>query len=135
MLDDSKPPGYLAIGIFILALTMVSYLLRIVVPLGTTIPVLQFPTLAYLPQYLSFFIFGIIAYRRNWFRTIPVSMGYVGFGMALVAAVLLYPLALSGRMFSLKLTVVSGNFIGNGWWNSAVYALWDSIFSVGMCLG
>jgi fucose 4-O-acetylase-like acetyltransferase len=139
-LDDRKPPRYLAIGIFTLALATVSYLLRMVVPMGKTLPilryqVLQFPTLAYLPQYLSFFIIGIIASRRDWFRAIPVSMGYVGFGMALVAAVVLFPLALSGHMFSLKLSVVSGNFVGNGWWHSAVYALWDSIFSVGMCLG
>ena len=62
-------------------------------------------------------------------------MGYVGFGIALVATVLLFPLALSGRMFSLKLTIVSGNFVGNARWQSAVYTLWDSMFSVGMCLG
>ena len=140
LLDNTKPPGFLAIGIFIPALAIVSYLLRIAVPMGKTIPVLrfqvlQFPTLAYLPQYLSFFIFGIIAYRRDWFRTIPDSMGYVGFGMALAAAVLLFPLALSSQMFSLKLTAASGNFVGNGKWQSAVYVLWDSIFSVGMCLG
>jgi membrane-bound acyltransferase YfiQ involved in biofilm formation len=62
-------------------------------------------------------------------------MGYVGFGMAAAAALLLFPPALSGRMFSLKLSIVSGNFVGRGWWHSAVFALWDSIFSVGMCLG
>ena len=62
-------------------------------------------------------------------------MGYVGFGMVLAATILLFPLALSGRMFSLKLSIVSGNFVGKGWWQSAVYALWDSIFSVGMFLG
>ena len=27
------------------------------------------------------------------------------------------------------------NFTGNGQWQSAVYALWDSTFAVGMCLG
>ena len=139
-LGNPKPPGYLAIGIFILALAAVSYLLRMVVPMGKTLPVLryqvfQFPTMAYFPQYLSFFILGIIAYRRDWFRTIPDSWGYVGFGMALVVAVLLFPLALSSNMFSLKLTPASGNFVGNGKWQSAVYVLWDSIFSVGMCLG
>jgi len=134
-LDNPKPPGFLTIGIFIPALAIVSYLLRIVVPMGATTPVLQFPTLSYLPQYLSFFILGIIAYRRDWFQTIPDSMGYVGFGMALAAAVVLFPLALSSNMFSLKLTAASGNFIGNGKWQSAVYTLWDSIFSVGMCLG
>jgi glucans biosynthesis protein C len=122
---EVRPPSYLAIGIFVLALALASYLLRIVVPLGLFIPVLGFPTLAYLPQYLSFFILGAIAFRRNWFRTIPGSMGKVGFGVALGATILLLPLALSG----------GADFVGKGHWQSAVYALWDSIFSVGMCLG
>jgi len=95
--------------------------------------VLGFPTLAYLPQYLSFFVVGTLAYRRNWFRTLPSSMGVVGFVTALVATVLLFPLAFSGRLFSLEVTEPAG-FVGNGTWQSAVYALWDSIFAVGLCL-
>lgn len=122
---EVRAPSYLAISIFILALALTSYLLRIVVPLGLTIPVFGFPTFAYLPQYLSFFIIGIIAFRRGWFRSIPNSMGKVGFVGALVATILLFPLAVSGKT----------DFLGNGHWESAVYALWDSIFSVGMCLG
>jgi Acyltransferase family len=121
---EVKPPSYMEIGIFVLALALVSYLFRIVVPLGMSIPVLGFPTPAYLPQYLSFFILGTIAFRRNWFRTIPNSMGKVGFGVALVATILLLPLALSGGM----------DFLGKGSWQSAAYALWDSTFAVGMCL-
>jgi surface polysaccharide O-acyltransferase-like enzyme len=37
----------------------------------------------------------------------------------------LFPLALSGGTA----------FLGHRTWQSAVYALWDSTFSVGMCLG
>ncbi len=122
---EFKPPSYLAVGLFILGLALASYLMRIVVPLGMTIPIFGFPTLAYLPQYLSFFILGMIAFRRNWFRTIPGSMGKVGLMVAFVATILLFPLALSG----------GAAFLGNGHWQSAVYALWDSIFSVGVCLG
>jgi membrane-bound acyltransferase YfiQ involved in biofilm formation len=92
-----------------------------------------FPTLSYLPQYLSLFVLGTVAYRRNWFRTVPGSMGVVGFVTALVAGVLLFPLALSGQLFSLDLSAAEG-FVGNGTWQSAVYALWDSAFAVGMCL-
>jgi len=51
-----------------------------------------------------------------------------------VAAVLLFPLAFGGRLFSLDLAALTNAF-GNGHWQSAVYALWDSIFAVGMCLG
>jgi len=131
-MSESSLPSYLGIGIFVLALALLSYLVRIVVPMGKD--VLDFPTLSYLPQYLSFFILGTIAYRRNWFRTLPSSMGVVGFVTAVVAGVLLFPLALSGRLFSLEVTEPAG-FVGNGTWQSAVYALWDSIFAVGMCLG
>jgi peptidoglycan/LPS O-acetylase OafA/YrhL len=129
--SEPSTPSYLGIGIFVLALALVSYLVRIIVPMGKE--VLDFPTLAYLPQYVSFFVVGTVAYRRNWFRTIPGSMGVVGFVTALVATVLLFPLALSGSLLSLEL-LDPAVFVGNGTWQSAAYALWDSIFAVGMVL-
>jgi surface polysaccharide O-acyltransferase-like enzyme len=129
---NSAPPGYLAIGIFILALTVASYLIRIVVPIGKFV-LDVFPTIAYLPQYLSFFVLGIIASRRNWFRTIANRTGGIGLIMALVVTVLLFPIALSG--LPLRLTGTGSDFVGNGHSQSAIYALWDSIFAVGMCLG
>ena len=132
-MTKSSLPNYLLIGIFILVLAGVSYLVRIVVPLGRE--VFDFPTLAYLPQYLSLFVLGTVASRHNWFRTFPGSMGLVGFVTALVAGVVLFPLAFSGRLFSLEFTPALVNFFGNGHWQSAVYALWDSSFAVGMCLG
>ena len=128
---EFSPPSYLGIGIFILALAVASYLMRIVIPMGRE--VLDFPTLSYLPQYLSFFVLGIVAYRRNWFRTLPGSMGITGLVAAAVASILLFPLALSGSMFSLDLSNSAG-FVGNGTGQSAAYALWDSIFAVGMFL-
>ena len=131
-MSESSLPSYLGIGIFILALALVSYLVRIVVPIGKSVS--EFPTLAYLPQYLSFFVLGTVASRHDWFRTLPRSMGVVGFVSAVVAGVLLFPLASSGRLFSLELAALTNAF-GNGHWQSAVYALFDSIFAVGMCLG
>jgi peptidoglycan/LPS O-acetylase OafA/YrhL len=124
--EESSPPSYLGIGVFILGIAIFSYLFRIVLPLGTYI--LDFPTLAYLPQYLSFFIVGAVAFRRDWFRTIPGSMGVVGFVMVIAASIVLFPLAFS--------SVFSGEvlFLGNGTWQSAAYVLWDSAFAVGMVL-
>ena len=133
LMSESSLPSYLGIGIFTLALALVSYLVRTVIPIGKS--VLEFPTLAYLPQYLSFFMLGTIVYRRNWFRTLPSSMGVVGFVTAVVGGVFLFPLAFSGHLFSLELSQALNNAMGNGHWQSAVYALWDSIFAVGMCLG
>jgi ABC-type multidrug transport system permease subunit len=130
---ETSLPGYLGTGVFILALAGVSYLWRMVIPLGKS--VLQFPTLAYLPQYLSFFIVGITASRRNWFRRLPASLGMFGLVIAILAAILLFPLAFSGQLFSLELSSALDNSMGNGHWQSAVYTLWDSIFAVGLCLG
>jgi Acyltransferase family len=119
---DPALPGYRTISLFILVLALASYLIRIVLPLGKSM--LGFPSLAYFPQYISFFLLGILGVRDNWLRIIPGSMGKVGFGVALGTTVLLLPLAFSGKT----------NFLGRGYWQSAVYALWDSIFAVGMCL-
>ncbi len=124
--SEYSPPSYLGIGIFILALALVTYLVRVIVPIGKT--VLDFPTLAYLPQYLSFFIVGIIAYRRDWFRTLTGRIGTVGFVIAVVATLLLFPIPILGMLGG------SMRFLGNGSWPSAVYALWDTAFAVGMTL-
>jgi glucan biosynthesis protein C len=121
--NDSPLPNYRMIVVYVLALALAGYLIRIVVPIATY--VLSFPSLAYLPQYLSFFAIGIMAYRRNWLRTIPSRMGKLGFGVALVATLTLFPVALGG----------GADFLGGGFWQSGVYALWDSTFAVGMVLG
>jgi len=109
-----------------------SYLLRITIPIGKN--VFGFPTISYLPQYLSFFALGIIASRRNWFETLPGSIGILGFITAAASGIILFPLAFSGDFLSLALTQAMNNLLGNGHWQSAVYSLWDSIFAVGICL-
>jgi glucan biosynthesis protein C len=131
VVETALPPGYLKIALFILALAFLNYLVRIAIPLGKEL--FDFPTLSYLPQYLSFFIIGAIAYRRDWLRTLPGSMGVAGFVAAVLATILLFPLALSGSLFSFELAEPA-KWLGGGSWESAVYALWDSIFAVGMCL-
>ncbi|MBC7251244.1 MAG: acyltransferase family protein [Anaerolineae bacterium] len=138
-MSESSPPSYLGIGIFVLALALVSYLVRIIVPLGRSVSLfvyfLSFPTIAYLPQYLSFFVLGTIAYRRNWFRTLPSSMGVVGFVAAGVAAATLFSLAFISILIAIENASPQLPPFGLGTWQSAVYALWDSIFAVGLCLG
>ncbi|WP_407312296.1 acyltransferase family protein [Desulfosporosinus sp. SB140] len=112
------------VALFTLALAAASYLLRIAVPYG--IPVLGFPSLGYLAQYLSFFLIGMLAYKRDWLRTVSGSLGKIGFVLAVLATVILFPTAM---------IIGSGSkWIGYGSWASAVFALWDSIFAVGISL-
>jgi glucans biosynthesis protein C len=119
------PPTYRAITGFTIALAAATFLWRVVVPVGMWVPNIDFPTLAYLPQYASLFILGAVASRRGWFTSIPDSMGRVGWAMAAAVTVILFPIALAGMP----------DAMGNGSWPSVFYALWDSTFCVGMALG
>jgi glucan biosynthesis protein C len=137
--SDPSLPGYLRIGVFILALALANYLVRIAVPLGRQVSLfvdfLSFPTIAYLPQYLGFFVLGAAAYRHDWFRTLPRSMGIVGFVIAVTATVALFPIALISLLSAIENASQQLPPFGYGTWQSAVYALWDSTFAVGLCLG
>lgn len=130
--SPARMPGYAALAAFTVALAAVSYGWRMIVPLGES--VWQFPTLAYLPQYLSFFALGALAYRRDWLATLTAAKGAVGALFAGAAAVLLFPLAFSGEMFTVEVTEALENAMGDGHWQSAAYAAWDSIFAVGLVL-
>ncbi|MCB0064976.1 MAG: acyltransferase family protein, partial [Caldilineaceae bacterium] len=118
------------IALFALALALVSYLFRIIVPMGQSVHLfvnfLDFPSIAYLPQYLSFFVVGVVATQYDWFEQIPRARGVIGLVAAMVAMVLFFPVAFFGGLLD--------KFLGNGHWQSALYTLWDSIFAVGMCL-
>jgi peptidoglycan/LPS O-acetylase OafA/YrhL len=122
--DAPKKLTFPKVALFTLALAAASYLLRIVIPYG--IPVLEFPSLGYLAQYLSFFLIGMLAFRQGWLRSIPGSLGQLGFVLAVLATVILFPTSVF---------IGSGSkWIGYGSWQSAVFALWDSIFAVGISL-
>ncbi len=126
-------PGAMWIVGFILALAGTEYLLRLSLAVGESWA--GFPSLAYLPQYLAFFALGTVAYRGDWLRRIPITTGMVGLVVAAGASVLLFPLAFSGDWFSLELTEALNSAMGDGGWQSAVYALWDAALAVGLSLG
>lgn len=120
-----RPLTYPTVFGFVLALALVTYVLRIGIPEGFWVPVIDFPTSAYLPQYVSFFVLGIVAYRRGWFHSVTARMGKVGLGMAVGATVVFLPLAMIGGFDA---------WVGHGTVSSLCYALWDSTFAVGICL-
>ncbi|WP_020495373.1 acyltransferase family protein [Sciscionella marina] len=110
---------------FVVVLALLTYLLRILLPIGSWVPIADFPTSAYLPQYIGFFAMGIVAYRNGWFQSITARMGWTGLGMALGACAVFLPLALSAGTEAMN---------GNGTLGSLCYALWDSTFAVGVVL-
>ncbi|MEO3867706.1 acyltransferase [Nonomuraea sp. B12E4] len=113
------PLTFTAIALFVVALAVVTFLWRILVPSGSYVPVLGLPTPSYLPQYASMFAVGCVAQRRGWFESLPARAGWLGLVMAGVVTAVLLPLA--------------GMTTGAA--SSAATALWESAFAVSMIIG
>ncbi len=129
MQADEKLPGHLAVAGLILLITICTFSIRLVQPIGTSVLNMQ---LCFFSQYIILFAVGIIAYRKNWFARIPYPFGMAWFKMAIVG----------GSIFWLAIMVLGGGLSGdlsNYWggfrWQSAAYSFWESFFCLGVCLG
>jgi peptidoglycan/LPS O-acetylase OafA/YrhL len=118
-----RPPGAVAIVGFTIALALVTYLWRIVVPMGVSI--LGLPSPAYLPQYAALFTVGLIAARRGWPAGLSRTAGRAGFATAAIAAVALLLVAISAE----------DAFLGHGTLPSLLTAICESALAVGITLG
>jgi fucose 4-O-acetylase-like acetyltransferase len=128
--DGGKLPGNLAIALFALALGIVTFIVRIWLPIGWGFEPLnfQFP---FFPQYICMFILGIIAYRRNWLVRIPDAMGKLWLGVALLLILILFP-----ALFVLGGALEGGvsSFTGGLHWQCFAYAAWEQFTGVAMII-
>jgi len=87
-MSDSKgaAPGNAAIAIFALLLGLVTFVVRIWLPVGWELPIVNWQ-LPHFPQYIALYILGIVAYRRNWFEAVTDAQGKTWF-FAVVGLVL-----------------------------------------------
>ena len=122
------PPTLRMAALFTLGLAAATFIFRLAVPVGYVLPVFDLPTPGYLPQYLGLFVVGVIAARRDWFRSMPDRLGWIGFAASGVATVFLF-------LPSLLSSLTTGGFEGGLHWQAAGYALWDSTMAVGMFCG
>jgi glucan biosynthesis protein C len=127
---DGKPPSNLAIATFALLLAVVTFVVRIWLPIGWSFELLNLQ-LPYFPQYIALFVVGIIAYRQNWFLGIPTTTGKVWLGIAIVLIVLLPVMFVLGG-------ALEGNtdpFLGGVHWQSFALSVWEQFLCMGMVVG
>jgi glucan biosynthesis protein C len=125
---EARPPRHWEIIAFSLALAAVTFFTRIWYPIDKWGAFLRFIQVAFadVPRDLSFFVIGVIAYRRNWFLNMPKKTGKVWLMIGLTGIAYCYALWLTGhRYFS------AGGFNIS----SLVYALWESFLCSGLCIG
>jgi glucan biosynthesis protein C len=121
-------PSHAAIGSFIAALALVTWIVRIWYPVDKWVPFLWVMPAepAHLPQYMAFFAAGVVAYRGDWFRKMSTTDGLIWLAVGMIA---------SGGIY------VAYAF---GWWKMAPGGLgleslmrssWETVIAVGLSAG
>jgi surface polysaccharide O-acyltransferase-like enzyme len=118
-----------AVALFALGLGLVTFLVRLVFPVDWSFrPLnLQFPHFA---QYIALFVAGLIAYRQDWLRALPDKTGRLWLAIAGFLILLFVPMALL-----LDAAENSALFKGGWYWHALIYALWESVLCVALCIG
>ena len=121
----SFPTKRIIIG-FGLLIGAITFAVRIFFPAGWAVPLIDLQ-LAWFPQYIAFFIFGLIAYRSNWILSLPKEIG--SFWGRIASLLTLVSL---GIFMASILTGAS--FLGGLTWQTAAYALWEQVFAIAISI-
>ena len=131
---QSKPlstPSLKTIAGFAAGVGIISFLVRIVFPIGWILKPVGF-NLAYFSQYVALFIVGLAAAKNKWLDTLPYNYGkrFTRYALRL----LLFFLAIG---IIQKLTGAPQEWFGGGLhWQQLLYAVWEQLlgFSIIMAL-
>ncbi len=124
--EQYRFPPNTAILLFALALGVISYVVRIVFPVGRTLKPLGFQ-LGHFTQYIAMFILGIIASRNEWLNSIDLKRGRRWLFTAIILVLVVFPL------FYVVIELTKSPldaFQGNGTWQSLLSAMWEQLTGV-----
>jgi glucan biosynthesis protein C len=125
--NQANPPGYLTVLIFAFGLAVVTTVVRIWFPIDKWVYLLGFVKVAFadVPRDLSFFIIGVLAYRRQWVTRFRTRAGLGWLLVGVIAAVMWYTYALALR----SILPISDTAMG------ILYPIWEMALCCGMCIG
>ena len=118
--SEARAPGNGVMALFALAVGLVTFVVRLAWPVDRWLEPFHFQ-LAQHPQYIAYFVVGIIAYRRNWFAGVRVAQAKL-WAWVVVGLVLSYPVII---VLSGALEKGIEEFKGGFTWQSALYSVWE----------
>lgn len=125
-----KPPSNVLLVIIIIIMTVLTFLMRLVFPFTGGYEILNIQ-LAFVVQYIIMLILGVIAYKRDWFRNISDRQGKMWLGIALLSIIFMLFVGISAGALEGDITKLAGGL----YWEAFAYALWESIYCIGMSIG
>lgn len=130
LLKPIPAPGTRTIILFAAGVGVVSFLVRIVFPVGWVLQPVGFQP-GHFSQYISLFILGLIASKNNWLETISDKSGKWIFVFA--RRLLLFFLV----FFVIEKTVqMDGSWWSGGpHWQALLYAVWEQVIGFSIIVG
>lgn len=127
-------PRHRAILAYTLALAAVAFVVRIAFPIDRWVYLAPFirAELAHLPQYLSMFVLGILAYRGDWLSRLPARVGRVWLSIGLAAAALPYAATIVGELTPIKVGFFEGGGLSLG---ALLWSTIEAFICVGLSVG
>lgn len=136
--NSSKSLPVPSAGIIILHAIIVgffSFWVRTAFPVGWVLKPLGFQ-LGHFSQYITLFIFGLMAYKNNWLNALPPKTGK-RMSITVILLVLVFP----GFYIIKQKTDMPLEWFSGGWhWQALLYAVWEqvigfSIITMLLCYG
>jgi peptidoglycan/LPS O-acetylase OafA/YrhL len=121
-------PSANKILLFALGLGILSFIVRIVFPVGWVLHPVGFQ-LGHFPQYIVLFILGLIASQNDWLGSINYRDGKK---LALIARCIIFIIFPLFYVLLIWLKFPSSYFSGGFHWPSLLYALWEQV--TGLCI-
>jgi glucan biosynthesis protein C len=124
-------PGHWKILVYVIALGIVSAVVRVWFPVDRWVILLVPWEVAHVPQYLSLYVIGIFAFRHDWFRKLPdrTGMAWLWIGIAAAGSVYLMS-ALRLERFLPSITSIGGEIAFSLVWN-----IREAFIAAGLSLG
>ena len=130
--SPSKPrsiPRNLTIALSAIALGAVTFVVRIWLPVGYVLNPFGFQ-LPFFPQYIAFFIAGVVAFRGNWLLNVSKKTGTLWLRIASILLII-FAAMLTYAVLSGSLSLFFGGFN----WQTAFFAFWEQAFAVSISIG
>ncbi len=126
-LGPKNVPGNIFIAFFAVFLGIVSFIVRLRLPIGWNFDPLNFQ-IAFFPQYIVLFIIGLMAYRRNWFTGISDSTRKFWSKIAIALIILLPVIMFLGGSKD------PTPFLGGLHWQAFIFAVWEQAFCIAVII-
>jgi surface polysaccharide O-acyltransferase-like enzyme len=115
-------PSARAIVVFAVVVGIISFLVRILFPVGWVLKPVGFQP-GHFTQYITLFILGLVAYKSNWLNKITLRTGKRLSAIAIVL-ILFFPVF---YVIKLKTSMPLDWYSGGFHWQSLLYAVWEQV--------